>query len=267
MNQSVYVDPLSSVSCRLELNCSGKILGPASGALWKRSNRTYLISNWHVFSGRNTYTGQPLVEKSGALPDTISLKIAMETINGIEWFNLDLPLHDGLNSKWLQHPTKAQDIDVAALEIPNHLLGYNYQALGEKFQEHDIKVGVGDDIFIIGYPLGLQKQFGFPIWKRGTIASEFDVPVDNLPLFLVDAATRNGMSGSPVYSRKKGSYQSLGGETVFVDGSATRFLGIYSGRYGAEDELSAQLGRVWHAKLVTEVLDGGKMGDYEIRKQ
>jgi hypothetical protein len=256
VNSPIQIDPLSMMSCRIELKCNGNILGPATGALWTRNNKTYLISNWHVFSGRNTYSGQPIFGNGRAVPDIISVRVAMETFSGIEWFVIELPLGDEFNSTWLQHPTKGQTIDVAALEIPNNYLGYKYLALGDTFPSTDIKIEVGEEVSIIGYPLGLQKQFGFPIWKRATIASEYLVPVDELPIFMVDSTTREGMSGSPVIAKRVGSYIGSKGGMV-VQGVAYKFLGVYSGRYGAtKDENEVQLGRVWHSELVNQIIDG-----------
>lgn len=38
----------------------------------------------------------------------------------------------------------------------------------------------------------------FPVWKRGSIASEPLFNINLGPAILVDAVTRRGMSGSPV---------------------------------------------------------------------
>ena len=42
--------------------------------------------------------------------------------------------------------------------------------------------------------------------------------------------------------------------------------GVYSGRYGvAQDEMAAQLGRVWHRQVVDEIISAGVCGSYELR--
>jgi hypothetical protein len=260
------IDPLSGISCRLQLRCKSQKIGEATGMLWRRNNKTYLVSNWHVFSGRNTYTGQLLVPNSLAFPESVFFEIAIQTISdGVRFFQFEYPLFDNQNSLWIMDPKKGQDIDVAALDITNSSLGDQFLALGDQFENSPIDVGVGDDVFIIGYPRGLHKQQGFPIWKRGSIATEFQLAVDDLPIFLVDSATREGMSGSPVYAVRKGSFLSPDGTQSFITGHARKFLGVYSGRYGADDEMSAQVGRVWHAFLVNNILDHGVVGDYKIR--
>ena len=65
--------------------------------------------------------------------------------------------------------------------------------------QFDAVYSVGSEVFVLGFPRGLRTQSNFPIWKRGTIATEPAIPRDDgAPLILIDAATRKGMSGSPV---------------------------------------------------------------------
>jgi hypothetical protein len=44
-------------------------LGDATGLVWKRRDRYYLITNWHVVSGLNFFTKMHLI-KGGARPNT-----------------------------------------------------------------------------------------------------------------------------------------------------------------------------------------------------
>jgi len=66
------------------------------------------------------------------------------------------------------------------------------------------------------------------------------------------------MSGSPVILRTWGGYHTPEGGQITTSGSATRFIGIYSGRIGGKDELQAQLGMVWHAGLVDVIVKDGR---------
>jgi hypothetical protein len=43
-----------------------------------------------------------------------------------------------------------------------------------------------------------------------------------------------------------------------TDSMATRFIGVYSGRFAAADPLDAQLGFAWPAALLAEIISGGK---------
>ena len=168
------------------------------------------------------------------------------------------------NPTWFQHP-KGQDIDLAVGKIDNiPEVAATYFPNGET-EATDMMYNVGTDVFIVGFPLVIRKQDIFPVWKRGSIASEPDIPIEDNSVFLVDSATRPGMSGSPVYCRTSGGYRSTKGTYSMTGGLNTRFIGVYSGRYGADDELAAQLGRVWHQSVLDEIIDSETQGCYEIR--
>jgi len=115
---------------------------------------------------------------------------------------------------------------------------------------------VGPEVFILDFPLGLALQGVLPIWKRGSIASEPLVAIDNnLPIFFVDAAARHGISGSPVVY--------FGRELTNTSGVAAQapptfpepwLLGVYAGRRGASpEETEMAFGRVWHCRLLDEI--------------
>ena len=134
------------------------------------------------------------------------------------------------------------------------------RAINEVEFDDIYKPSVGDDCFILGYPKGLTGAGNTPIWKRGSIASEPNLDLKEEPLVLVDSATRQGMSGSPVIARHSGIHTKGGqisADTII--GTAQSFLGIYSGRTD-DDELGVQIGRVWKATVVGEVICKGKRG-------
>jgi hypothetical protein len=79
---------------------------------------------------------------------------------------------------------------------------------------------------------------------------------------LIDTATRPGLSGSPVIMQRVGIHGATGGvitaDTIF--GRIRKFVGIYSGRIG-EDEFKAQLGVVWKASVISEIVGAKKFGE------
>jgi hypothetical protein len=265
MAKNITIDRLSTISSKLTLYCNSNPIGHATGFIWVIANRIFLISNWHVFAGRNTYTGKP-IHNSAAVPDQLYFQAAFEDNGKLEWLEIRISLFDrDGNSTWLQHPAQGQDIDIAAIEIIKTPANKNICALTEADTVSDMAVSVGSDVFIVGYPLGMTKQFNVPIWKRGSIASEFALPFDALPIFVVDTATREGMSGSPVYARSSGAHMTTTGEFALGTGPTSKFLGVYSGRYGTTDELAVQLGRVWHAELIAAIVAGNVKGSYLLR--
>jgi hypothetical protein len=122
---------------------------------------------------------------------------------------------------------------------------------------HSLVIQIGMDVFILGYPFGFGPA-GLPIWKRGSIASEPDLAAAGQLHILVDTASRPGMSGSPVIRRSWGTHMLENNNVSLGTGSATKFVGVYSGRLATIDPLDAQLGLTWPAYFVGEIIAGAK---------
>jgi hypothetical protein len=258
------LDEYSVTALPLTMLCKGAAIGQAIGFFYKLTDRYFLISNWHVFSGRSPYTGQAR-RKDAALPDALGLALHRKDHLGgfVEGYSARLDDDQGA-VKWLQHQ-QGQDIDVAVLPIdvfPADCVAYELPRASEA---SDMAFRVGMDAYILGFPKGIAHQKYLPIWKRASVATEPDIPHDDLPVFLVDTTTREGMSGAPVLLRSFGGYDTQSGDRSIGGGAFTRFVGIYSGRFGAEDEFGAQLGRVWHRFVIDEIIANGSLGSYELR--
>ena len=86
------------------------------------------------------------------------------------------------------------------------------------------------------------------------------IDLDGYTKFLVDTATRKGMSGSTVFLfRHNNKYL-----------SEKTFIGIYSGRIAGSDPneyTKAQLGIVWKRHLIDEIVDGRTYGDISFQEE
>ncbi|HLQ54839.1 MAG TPA: trypsin-like peptidase domain-containing protein, partial [Streptosporangiaceae bacterium] len=109
---------------------------------------------------------------------------------------------------WLQHPDHGRRVDVIALPLQN--------ATGTELHPYDVtgaalplKAGPSDGVSIVGFPYGLTGGGSFAIWTRGFVDSEPDVDLNDLPLFLIDARTRKGQSGSPVIAYSSGGVHAM----------------------------------------------------------
>jgi hypothetical protein len=119
----------------------------------------------------------------------------------------------------------------------------------------DLSVDIGQDVYILGYPFGIGPR-GYPIWKRASIASEPQLRTQEQPYILVDTASRPGMSGSPVIRRSWDNHSLSNGGLLTTAGARTKFIGVYSGRLSTTDPLDAQLGLVWPAGFIEDILAG-----------
>lgn len=269
------VDRFSLCVIPIRLFCGGCELGTATGFLWSHHEKVFLVSNWHVFSGRTPRTGQP-ISKEGAVPDMISF-LHFNVVKS-ETDEFSLPIHtDRGDATWIEHKQLGQNADVAALDVSNlvkdrvfgNIRGRQFQfCLNTLDQVDDALLQIANDLFILGFPLGLQPSAFLPIWKRASVASEPDYPINGLPCFYVDTATREGMSGSPVLLRT-GRYQRRqdGNGTGFyssMSGDITQFVGIYSGRNIGRDH-EAQLGLIWKREVLDELLADPAAGSFELR--
>jgi len=175
---------------------------------------------------------------------------------------MSLPLYDANDvPAWFEHPKLGRRVDAIAmpLRLPRELVAHPAN------QQADDNFGLlpGQDVFILGFPEGLSGGGKLPIWKRGSLSTEPYVDVDGLPKFLVDTATRRGMSGAPVIAQVSGMWapegsEKMGGDSV-IGRAGQKFIGIYSSREG-DDETTVQLGVVWKRSAIEEIIAGSVRG-------
>lgn len=245
-DQLVEIHYLSQVPIITKFYFNDTYLALGTSFIYKKGMSYYLVSNWHNYSGRNSETNETL-SPTAALPNRIKCRLILDQ-EALDWDDCFFDLMDENGKrKWLEHPQSGSVIDVAVLpiEIPNKFMPKPIN----DYQFTDLRLEVAQDVFVLGFPLGINGRKELPIWKRASIASE---PGGNYPRVLIDTATREGMSGSPVIMQHKGFYiRSDDSEDWRAD--AHQFLGIYSGRLG-EDEFKAQLGIVWKKDVIEEII-------------
>jgi hypothetical protein len=243
------IDPLSVISLAVLPFARGNQLGQATAFGVERNNTRYLITNWHVVAGRHAETGEVL-SPTGAIPDELRILFHGAARLGT-WIMRSETLYDGDGRpRWVEH-AGGREIDVVALPLSPPDGEVAFYPFDLNLADADVRVGPATEVSIIGFPLGIgtEGQFGFPIWKTGHIASDPDLDYGGQPAFLVDATTREGMSGSPVVRRAESGYVERQGGFV-VGPTATRFLGIYSGRICQH----AELGRLWRPQVLIDLL-------------
>ena len=219
----------------------------------KRKGELFLVTNWHVVSGRNFETKSHLDPSLGE-PNNLLVMLHknQETVE-LEEFSIALFDENG-KPAWYEHRTFNSDVDVVAIKVtlPENLIAFTVEEFIEPFNDQTTP-RVKSDVFVIGYPFGLTAGEIFPIWKRASIASEPCIDIKGLPIIYVDTATREGMSGSPVVLYEKRAI-AIFDEAKGQSNNYMAFVGIYSGRIGAGDELKAQLGIVWKGSVLTGII-------------
>ncbi len=251
------------------------IMSTGTGFIHEYDSKLYLITNGHNVTRINPDTNIRIIE-SAAFPVKIKTKAritpkANPNTFVSEFFYIDLYEDvDYKKPKWFVHPTHGYKVDVIAIpfadtkDISEHVKLFPINKY--KF-DNEFEIEIADDVFILGYPFDITGGKELPIWKRGTISTEPFIDIENLPKFLVDTATRSGMSGSPVIMQRNGFHgfnsDKMTGDEIF--GLIKLFAGIYSGRIGAEDNFQTQLGIVWKPHVINEIITGQKLGDIEFQ--
>jgi Trypsin-like peptidase domain len=259
----VTVDQMSLVSLYLfePFPSSTNGLGLAgTGFVVSNGGTNYLISNWHVFSGRdwpNTNSTDPkgsfptnviIFYNSGFLGKRVTVSEPLYDTNGV-------PL-------WLEDKSGGTNIDVAALPLTVQDDHAKIDTLNLAMADVNMQLSPAMSVSIIGFPGNLTAAGDLPVWKTGNIASDPDVDYRGKPLLLVSAVTRKGMSGSPVIARTMGSYIAKGGGVnVLGAGITDDFVGIFSA-YQPDNEITF----VWKARIISDILEHGQRGTLVIKQ-
>ena len=235
------------------------------------SGTVWLVTNWHVFTGRRP--DDPAMLIGDAMSSPTSIGVAYQSRKDGQFLrHLTLPLYeqDGTPS-WYEY-RRDSGVDLAALpiQLPDDVRCPCVQ----DFADRDAGSFVpGLDLTIIGMAFPHSRETPYPIWKGARVASEPGYFAMGVPQVLIDTAGVPGMSGSPVYRVSRGLKVSreaakavkdfsAGGEGVALEalagldlsqaeeGNVLRFVGVYAGSTGSRDLEKLSLGRMFIASFV-----------------
>lgn len=241
----------SYASLFLSISCNGKQIGSATGFLVSTSKGPYLLTNRHVVTGRDNFTGVCL-DKDALIPTDIHIWHNKKGTLGTWVVRTEKLQVDG-NDRWVEHPILKERADFVALPLTElddvDLHPYNLEEANV-----DLVLKPTDILRVVGFPVGKTSSgHGFlAIWATGFIASEPEVDYQALPVFLIDCRARQGQSGSPVifYATAGSSYRDGDQTKILTSGSVTQFVGIYSGRIHKDSDI----GMVWKKAAILELV-------------
>lgn len=260
-NNHVQVDPFSLTTLRLTMFRDDLKLSVGTGFLWQHDQGLCIATAWHCLTGAHYQTRQS-IGKNGARPNRV---VATFLTNDPRIsYNLSIDLR-GTDDRpiWIVHPHGSKEIDLAVISVPLDLPDVISLPINSQ-RSSDIAINVGSELFILGYPLGIAR-LGLPIWKKASLAIEPQAVFDDVDhrFAIVDAATREGLSGSPVIARREGMVLTESGNVSLGSGLSTRLYGVYTGRLSTSDPLGAQLGIVWPIKYIEEIVADGVIEDFD----
>lgn len=263
-------------------------LSTGTGFFYQSGDYYYIVTAWHNVTGLHSELMNPL-SKNGGIPNNLIASIAFYSNSHVARLPIIIPLVDSDKSLFMVHPKRWPRIDVAVIPFDlrrDYLLNFDLDdtkkttvslssilALPDgtspelcpiqKYllpnkdvsKEWLAAVDVTEELFIPGYPLNIQDYYSQPVWKRATIASSVQRGWNGEPKFLVDTASKSGMSGSPVlYVGTKGAVK-VGNTTYMLGGETTILTGVYVGRLGVGLE-DPQIGIVWNQSIIDEIING-----------
>lgn len=251
MGEELRVDSLSSHSLLLKPRTGDQTLSRATGFVVETQEEDYLITNWHVLSGRHPQTGQTL-HADGEIPTRLTV-IHHHARGPGEWIEATEELYDQGNPRWVEHP-EGNQVDLVALPLESAGdADIQLYPLDLELADADMVPVPAMRVSIIGFPMGYTAAGSFPIWKTGHVASDPDLDYEGLPCFLVDATTRPGMSGSPVIVRLSGGFKTEDDGFVLSQGGyTTKFLGVFSGQIDPSGQ--SEISQVWKPRVIREIL-------------
>lgn len=240
------------------LSATKVTLGAATGTLLSAAGKVFLLTNYHVLTGKDPYSDKMT---GPARPDFLEVSYRtrvgnaeMPKLSPIQHSLYDAdnnPLFTVLPENQRKLPIETSGlklaIDIAALELPDVPHDFGFLPFERPQEFH---VPVMERVGIIGFPFALTGTENFPIWLTGSVASD----LANRPYrkyFLVDARTRPSCSGSLVVFNKSGASLHYPGGKADDRGNTVHTLGIYSGRVREESDI----GIVWHWNTVEQLLE------------
>jgi len=235
-------------------------IGTATGFLVRKGEDIYLITNKHVVTGTNVFTrdikGYPIEFKI-----IVHVLCEDDGIISFGWDEKIIHLYDSNGDKqWVEN--KNEYIDVVSIKLTNDSNSFsNYVAYDYTWLKNP-NCSIVDKLYIIGFPFGhttLDSKHPLALWISGSVASEPDFNYlyqeKYLPIFLIDARTKEGLSGSPIIEYNN-SHMYSSGKTYNIykeeeRGYSANIVGIYSGRINSETDL----GFAWRIDIAKELID------------
>ena len=189
------IDPLLLTTVLVRTFEQQRALTSASGFLFERNERLYLITSRHVLADA----------PSEHFPDRLEIELHVDRENVAACSGYSIPLYRDGESVWRQGLDTAGEIDVAVVELERAALPRTmvYHAFTPAhLSEPQAHVEVGSSLLVVGFPLGFHDALHrTPVVRHAVVASSFGLRFQGRGYFLTDGRTHSGSSGAPVVMR------------------------------------------------------------------
>lgn len=227
----------------------------ASGFFYIHADELYFITNRHVV----------VKEEDDYFPDELRLRPHTDPNNIRQNGVLSLQLYDDVGEPlWLEHPIGQREVDVVALPLDEAQVTSSFFIRVFTTANHipaDVEISVGEDVLVVGYPLGFHDTLhNLPIFRNAIMASVYPVPFEGKPVILIDSRLHRGTSGSPVLTKPAQMIRRSDGSTSILGQPASFLVGVHSATIDVLDRDPDQdeplgLNVVWFASLIPDIVE------------
>ena len=245
--REILIQEPSAIALRLSLQFNDRELATGTGFITRATAGPLLITARHNLTGRRQDTGA-CISRNGGIPNQVVIRHNSASLG--KYVEHIEPLYDDDEPLWFEHPTLGPSADFVALPI-TQLDGVDLNVTVFPFMPPQFHLIPGDPVNVVGYPFGYTGAGDFAIWTTGFVATEIELNYAELPQFLIDARTREGQSGAPVFAYRFGWVRKRDGHPFLLWTPAYDFLGIYSGRVNDQSDI----GIVWKTKALAELVN------------
>jgi hypothetical protein len=235
-------------SLYVEVYKDDKLLGSATGFIIKSKTQNYLVTNYHVVTGRSPVDRRWLNPKDTIKPNKIAI-LHNAKILGKNIYKWEELLDKNGKPLWRENKIGNEMVDVVELPLKDTSKISIYPVPYKSQLDTLLFLQPMDRVFILGFPLGLKSTPALPIWKSGLLASEPYIDQENKPIVWIDAITFPGMSGSPVYYISNEIVDKNGNRNMFTN-SVSIFMGVFS-----HANPNNVYGALWKASFLRTIFD------------
>ncbi len=193
------IESILLTTVRVLTSRQGVALTNASGFLFEREERLFLVTSGHVL----------MDEASDHHPDGVEIELHVDPIDWTASTRYFIPLYVAGTGVWRQGYDGSGGIDVAVVELDRKALPETmcYHAFTPRHLvdlPNGIEVGAG--VLVVCYPMGFHDTVHhMPVVRHAVIAFSFGLRFQGKGYFLTDARTHRGTSGAPVVMRGEGT--------------------------------------------------------------
>jgi hypothetical protein len=238
---SLDIRQVALCTVRLECRLDGSSVRRGSGFFYEFSSQrgspsSVIITNTHVVQGAKSVSFHLCAADADGNP--VRGRHHQITVESIERF-------------LVYHPDKAVDLCAILLDSMHAVAASEgmklcYRTIPETVTISEVElalIGPVEDVIVVGYPVGLWDSVNNrPVVRRGITATPLDVDFDGRPEFLIDAASFEGSSGSPVFRYQSPLAQIDPDHFDLLTSPRIRFVGILA--RGEEHARRAELTNV-----------------------